>query len=116
MVVKRLNVQIFVHLINDVLDPPFHLALAVGNSTLPVPPFENPKDKLDQVQFRGVRRQEDVADVVVAEEGLCDTGMMDPGVVHHKADFSIPDNWAGVRKRFKELNEVGCFERPILMW
>ena len=116
MVIKRLNIKILVHLIDDVLDPPFHLAFTVGNPTAPVPPFENPKDQLNRVQFRGVRRQEDVVDVVVMEEGCCCAGMMDPGVVHHKADFSIPDGWEVVSKRLKVLHEVGCFERPLLMW
>ena len=53
MVVERLDIEISVHLVDDALDPPFHLALAVDNSTAPVPPFENAKDELDGVQFRG---------------------------------------------------------------
>ena len=52
MVVERLDIEILVHLVDDVLDPPFHLALAVDNSTAPVPPFDNTKDELDRVQFR----------------------------------------------------------------
>ena len=51
-VVERLDIEISVHLVDDALDPPFHLALAVDNSTAPVPPFENAKDELDRVHFR----------------------------------------------------------------
>ena len=71
MVVERLDIEISVHLVDDALDPPFHMALAVDNSTAPVQPFENSKDVLDQVQFGGVRREEDVADVVFVEESCC---------------------------------------------
>ena len=51
MVVERLDVEIPVHLIDDGLDSPFHLAFAVDNSTSPVPGLENSKDVLDRVQF-----------------------------------------------------------------
>ena len=63
MVVERLDVEILIHLIDDGLDAPFHLAFAVDNSTSPVPGLENSKDVLDRVQFWRVGREEDVADV-----------------------------------------------------
>ena len=71
VVVERLDVEILVHLIDDDLDAPFHLAFAVDNSTSPVPGLENSKDVLDRVQFGGVRWEEDVADVVFVVEGCC---------------------------------------------
>ena len=51
VVVERLDIEISVHLVDDALDPPLHLALAVDNSTALVTPFENSKDELDQVRF-----------------------------------------------------------------
>ena len=71
VVVERLDVEILIHLIDDGLDAPFHLAFAVDNSTSPVPGLENSKDVLDRVQFGGVRREEDVVDVVFVEESCC---------------------------------------------
>ena len=71
MVIKGQNVEILIHLLNDVLDPAFHLAFAVDNSTSPVPGIENTKAVLNRVQFRGVRRQEDVLDVLFVEELRC---------------------------------------------
>ena len=58
-------------------------------------------------------RQEDVVDVVAAEVFLGCASMMDPGVVHNKADFSVPGGWAVVSKRLKEAHKVGGFERPL---
>ena len=102
MVVKRLNVQLAVHLICDVIDSPLHLAFAVDNPTTPEPFYENTKDKLDLVQFGGVRRQVDV--VVVAEVVSGVARLVDPGVVHHKGDFAVPDFWAVVGKRMDRVN------------
>ena len=70
MVVERLNLTIIVHLIDNVLDAAFHLAFAVDNSTSPVPGLENSKDVLDRVQFGGVRREEDVTDVLSRRKAL----------------------------------------------
>ena len=113
VVVIILNIEFIVHLVDDDLDPAFHLASAVDNSTSPVPSLEHPKDVLDGVQFPGVGRQEDVVDVVVAKECCCDSRVMDPGVVHHKADFSILESRTVVDKRLKEGDKAGCFERSL---
>ena len=70
MVVERLNIKTIVHLIDNVLDPAFHMAFAVHNSTSPVPGLENSKDVLDRVQFWRVGREEDVADVFSRRKAL----------------------------------------------
>ena len=51
VVVKILNVEFIVHLVDDDLDPAFHLASSVDNSTSSVPSLEHTKDVLDGVQF-----------------------------------------------------------------
>ena len=101
MVLKRLNIQLAVHLVDDVLDPPFHPASAVDNPTATEQSFENSKDKLDRVQIRGVRRQVDVVEVVVAEVVSCLARVVDPGVVHHMGDFAVPDFRVVVGKRIE---------------
>ena len=54
-----------------------------------------------------------MVDVVVAEVVLGCPSVVDPGVVHHKADLSVPDGWAVVSKRLKVAHKVGGFERPL---
>ena len=54
-----------------------------------------------------------MVDVVVAEVVLGCPGVVDPGVVNHRADLSVPDGWAVVSKHLKVDNKVGGFERPL---
>ena len=54
-----------------------------------------------------------MVDVVVAEAVLCVAGVVDPGIVHHKGDFAVPDFRVVVRKRSEEINKDGGFERAV---
>ena len=47
------------------------------------------------------------------EEGTCGASMMDPGVVHHKADLSVPDSRAVVNERLKVLHKISGFEGSL---
>ena len=53
-------------------------------------------------------------DLVLAEKLFGDTGVMDLGIVHHKADLSVPDFREIICQRIEEVEEVVCFEGPDL--
>ena len=47
-----------------------------------------------------------MVDILLLEEGCCGAGVMDSGVVHHKADFSIPNGGGVVDDGLEEGQEV----------